>query len=178
MNKLFSLEKRKVKYVRLEVDLNGIKIIAPENQLLSYEAILNKYDNWINKSLVKLNELKELSKNLVFYNHQNFEKIVYFYIEEISNFLGTKPNKVFFRKMKKRWGSCQHKKKNLIFNKFLKFLPETLIKYVVLHEMVHLLVPTHKKEFWFLIKKFDNDYKEKEKLLTAYIFKLLNENFY
>jgi len=176
MDKSISLEKRKVKYIRLEVDLNGIKIIAPQNQVLILEAILNKHNNWINKNLAKLNELKEISENLVLYEHQNLENTVNSYVEEISNFLCVKPHKVLFRKMKIRWGSCHPKKKMIIFNKFLKFLPEELIKYVVLHEMVHLLVPTHKKEFWLLIKKFDKDYREKEKLLAAYRWKLLNEN--
>ena len=174
MDKLIFVHRR-VKYLRLEVDSKGLKIIAPENQVLNIEAIINKHKSWINKKIDKLNELKEIAKNLIFYNHQNLENLVNFYIKEVANSLHVKPDKVLFRKMKVRWGSCHYQKKTIIFNKLLKFLPEELIKYVVLHEMVHLLVPTHKKEFWLLIKKFDKDYREKEKLLAAYRWKLLNE---
>jgi predicted metal-dependent hydrolase len=178
MDKVISVYKRKVKYLRLELDSTGLKIIVPENQSLNIEAVLDKYKNWIDKKVAKLNELKESSKNLVLYNHQNFENLVNLYIEEIANFLNVRPNKVLFRKMKVRWGSCHHQKKTIILNKFLKFLPEKLIKYVVLHEMVHLIVPNHNKEFWLLIKKVDKNFKEKEKLLSAYRWKLLNENVF
>jgi len=41
-----------------------------------------------------------------------------------------------------------------------------------------LIVPNHNKEFWLLIKKVDKNFKEKEKLLSAYRWKLLNENVF
>jgi len=84
----------------------------------------------------------------------------------------SRENKVLFRKMKARWRSCHYKKGVIILNKLLRYLPEELIKYVVLHEMCHLLIKHHKKEFWLLIKKFDSNFKEKEKLLAGYRLRL------
>jgi predicted metal-dependent hydrolase len=75
--------------------------------------------------------------------------------------------------MKKRWGSCNYKKKILIFNKNLEYLPEELIKHIVIHEMCHLIVKNHNKEFWALVSKLDPDFKEKRKLLAGYMVKFL-----
>lgn len=79
---------------------------------------------------------------------------------------------VKFRKMKRRWASCDLSGK-LTFNRLLKFLPLELIRYVVIHELCHLIVKSHKEEFWHLVQKICPDFKEKEKLLAAYAFKLL-----
>ncbi|MGD9638655.1 MAG: M48 family metallopeptidase [Alphaproteobacteria bacterium] len=46
-----------------------------------------------------------------------------------------------------RWGSCSSKN-NLNFNWRLGFAPLFVCDYVVAHEVVHLLVRNHSKEFW------------------------------
>lgn len=94
----------------------------------------------------------------------NFKKIIFSAIEEFYKILKVKPKEIAFRKMKRRWGSC--KKDKIILNKNLEFLPEDLIKYVVYHEMCHLLIKNHKKEFKMLIEKLYPNYKSYEKRLA------------
>jgi predicted metal-dependent hydrolase len=172
MNRKVSILKRKVKYTRLEVGLDGLKIIAPKDFEVDKSKILQKHQKWLQNKIEKLNETKRISENLKIYNHENLNGLVNFYVNKIGKILKTKPNKVLFRKMKVRWGSCQHEKGIIIFNKFLKYLPEELIKYAILHEMCHLIIKNHKKEFWLLVKKLDSNFKEKEKLLAGYRLKL------
>jgi len=78
----------------------------------------------------------------------------------------------FLENIKIRWGSCNYKNKIIIFNKLLKYLPIELIRYVVIHEMCHLIINNHKREFWMLIDRLDSQFKEKEKLLAEYSLKL------
>ena len=166
------IEKRKVKYLRIEVKLEGTKVILPEDQDFNLNEIFKKYERWIKKKKENLKELKNLAKKVKLYYHENLEEEVKEFIEESSKILKTKPNIVIFRKMKRRWGSCDFQKKKIIFNKDLKFLPTDLIKYVVFHEMSHLLIKNHKKEFWLLVKKLFPNYLQCEKLLSAYRIKL------
>jgi len=172
MNKKLSISKRKVKYVRLEVELERLRIITPENFEINPNEILQKHRKWLQDKIQKLNEIKKISEGLILYNHENLRELVNSYVEEIGKILKTKPEKILFRKMKVRWGSCHHQKKILIFNKSLRYLPKELIKYVVLHEMCHLLVKNHKELFWLLVQKIDPNFKEKEKLLAGYRIKL------
>jgi predicted metal-dependent hydrolase len=51
------------------------------------------------------------------------------------------------RKMTSRWGSCTHKK-GINLNSWLMMLPDHLIDYVILHELVHTRYPHHGPEFW------------------------------
>jgi len=172
MNKKLSIFKRKVKHIRLEIELEGLKLIIPENFKINPNDILQKHQKWLQDKIEKLNEIKKISETLNFHNQENLSELINSYIEEIGRILKVKPNKVLFRKMKIRWGSCHHQKKILIFNKSLRYLPKELIKYVILHEMCHLLVKNHKNLFWLLVQKIDPNFKEKEKLLAGYMLKL------
>jgi predicted metal-dependent hydrolase len=168
----YSLLYRKVKHLRIEVESGRVRVIVPRNYSLRVEDALQKHQKWIESKLAQLEELKRISKGLKLYNHPNLEQIVEYYVEEYSKILKVKPEKVSFRWMKNRWGSCNFKEKQLNFNKRLKYLPKDLIKFVVLHEVCHLLVKNHKKEFWFLVSRLDRNFKEKEKLLQGYKFRL------
>jgi hypothetical protein len=164
---------RKVKYLRLEVDLEGIKIITPVGIEVDERETLEKHTKWIEKRIERLNEIKRIAESLKIYKQDNLYNLVKTFVDEISKILKVKPEKILFRKMKKRWGSCNYKKKILIFNKNLEYLPEELIKHIVIHEMCHLIVRNHNREFWALVSKLDPDFKEKRKMLTGYIMKFL-----
>ena len=49
--------------------------------------------------------------------------------------------------MKTQWGSCNHKAGNIRLNTELVKKPKDLLEYVVVHEMTHLLEPTHNDRF-------------------------------
>ncbi|MEM5815085.1 MAG: M48 family metallopeptidase [Candidatus Aenigmatarchaeota archaeon] len=163
--------KRKVKYLRLEVDLESIKIIAPVGVEINEKEILERHKKWIEKRIERLNEIKRIAEGLEIYKQENLYNLVEVFIDEISKILNVKPEKILFRKMKKRWGSCNYRKKILIFNKNLEYLPEELIKHIVIHEMCHLIVRNHNKEFCALVSKLDPDFKEKRKMLAGYMMK-------
>jgi len=147
---------RKVKHPRIEVHRNAVKIIVPKINKLKIQDIIQKHKKWIDGKVEELKEMEILSHNLILYNHEKLKDIVEKFVNEFSKILRVKPEEIFFRKMKRRWGSCKPEKKKLIFSRDLKYLPEDLIKYVVLHEMCHLIVRNHKKEFWVLVGKLES----------------------
>ena len=68
--------------------------------------------------------------------------------------LGVKVERYFVRPMKTRWGSCTPRTRRIRLNSALaKRLPECL-EYVVVHEMVHLLEPSHNATFIGLMDRF------------------------
>lgn len=68
--------------------------------------------------------------------------------------MGVKVEKVFVQKMKTRWGSCNHHNGRIRLNTELaKKRPECL-EYVIVHEMVHLLEPSHNQRFQSLMDQF------------------------
>jgi predicted metal-dependent hydrolase len=53
----------------------------------------------------------------------------------------------FLQRMKTKWGSCNHKASHIRLNTQLVTKPKDLLEYVVVHEMVHLIAPTHSERF-------------------------------
>ncbi len=65
--------------------------------------------------------------------------------------LGVKVAAYYLQRMKTRWGGCNHRAKNIRLNTELVKKPKDLLEYVVVHEMAHLLVPTHGERFLALL---------------------------
>src|SRR5680860_673239 len=56
------------------------------------------------------------------------------------------------KRMKNRWGSCTNKGVVTLNPELIK-APSKCIEYVILHELCHLSVPNHNKEFYVLLEK-------------------------
>ena len=65
--------------------------------------------------------------------------------------LGVMVAAYYLQRMKTRWGGCNHRAKNIRLNTELVKKPKDLLEYVVVHEMAHLLVPTHGERFVALL---------------------------
>ncbi|MGA2502488.1 MAG: SprT family zinc-dependent metalloprotease [Anaerolineales bacterium] len=60
----------------------------------------------------------------------------------------------FVQLMKTRWGSCNPDTGSIRLNTELAKKPRECLEYIVVHEMVHLLEPTHNRRFVALIDQF------------------------
>lgn len=82
--------------------------------------------------------------------------------------LNVNPKRVQFREMYRKWGSCSSKG-NISLNSALLHVPRELAEYVILHELVHLLIFNHGKEFKALMSDHMPDWKAREKALDQYL---------
>jgi predicted metal-dependent hydrolase len=55
--------------------------------------------------------------------------------------------------MKTKWGSCNHRLGRIRLNTELVKKPKDLVEYVIVHEMVHLIEPTHSDRYVALLDK-------------------------
>jgi predicted metal-dependent hydrolase len=61
--------------------------------------------------------------------------------------LGVKVEQFFVQRMKTKWGSCNHEARTIRLNTELAKKPADCLEYIVLHELVHLVQPTHNSRF-------------------------------
>ena len=66
--------------------------------------------------------------------------------------LGVKVTGYFLQRMKTKWGSCNHRVGNIRLNTELVKKPKDLLEYVVVHEIAHLVEPTHNERFVALLE--------------------------
>lgn len=171
-----SIIKRKIKYPRIELKTGVPILILPQNNSFDEIEILDKHKKWLKQKLEFIEKTKKKYKNQKIYKRSDNDliKLVTNFIDEYSKVLEKKPDKISFRYMKTKWASCSRKNK-ITFNFMLKYLPSRLIRYVTFHEMAHLLVPNHSKDFWFLIKREFKNYAQYEEQLFGYWFLLLEK---
>lgn len=66
----------------------------------------------------------------------------------------------FLQRMKTKWGSCNHRAGTIRLNTELVKKPRDLLEYVIVHEMVHLLEPTHSERFIAILEKHYPSWRE------------------
>jgi len=74
-------------------------------------------------------------------------------IEKYEAVLGVSVERLYVRKMKTRWGSCNHQRRTIRLNTELAKKPVECLEYIVLHELVHLIEPTHNARFKALVQQ-------------------------
>jgi hypothetical protein len=65
--------------------------------------------------------------------------------------VGVKVERVFVQRMKTKWGSCTPDTRSIRLNTDLAKKPGECLEYLVVHEMVHLVEPTHNARFVTLV---------------------------
>jgi len=74
--------------------------------------------------------------------------------------LGVEVACYFLQRMKTKWGSCNHRAGHLRLNTELVKKPKDLLEYVVVHEMLQLIAPTHSERFLALMTKHYPSWRE------------------
>lgn len=69
-------------------------------------------------------------------------------------YLGVHVSRFYVQRMKTRWGSCNTQAGSIRLNLELATKPKECLEYIVVHEMVHLLEPTHNGRFVDLMNRF------------------------
>ncbi len=62
-------------------------------------------------------------------------------------------NRFYVQRMKTKWGSCNPQKRSIRLNTELARKPRECLEYLVVHEMTHLIEPTHNARFAALMDR-------------------------
>jgi predicted metal-dependent hydrolase len=81
-------------------------------------------------------------------------------IEKWEAKLGVRVTGYFLQRMKTRWGGCNHRARHIRLNTELVKKPKDLLEYVIVHEMAHLLEPTHSDRFVGILNEYYPSWRE------------------
>lgn len=68
--------------------------------------------------------------------------------------MGVTVSRVFVQRMKTKWGSCNPTARHIRLNTELAKKPPECLEYIVVHELAHLIEPTHTQRFIALMDRF------------------------
>ena len=149
----------------------SIIVRAPQKINLSeIEQFVEKYIPWIEKQKNLIKERTALQKSNFLTKKdidQLKQKAKAFLLERVlyySNIMKVNPTGIKITSAKTRWGSCNYRN-SLCFSYRVMLLPEDLIDAIVVHELMHIKIKNHSKQFYHEITNYMQDYQERiEKL--------------
>lgn len=164
----------KAKHINLSIrPFKGIRVAVPKGvSLQQAEAFVLEKRDWIQKNLLKVKKI-EVQKNVISQKLQQLnipeaKAMLVRRLAQLAERHGFSYQKVTIRNQKTKWGSCSYKN-NISLNIQLAFLPQRLIDYVLLHELVHTNIKNHSPQFWTELDKYVGDAKALRSQLNAYL---------
>lgn len=85
-------------------------------------------------------------------------------VEHYRKRMGVEPKSVRIIDLKNRWASCSVGG-NINFHWKCMMAPPTVLDYIIVHELAHLLYPNHTTAFWNQVDKVMPDYMERKEWL-------------
>jgi predicted metal-dependent hydrolase len=81
-------------------------------------------------------------------------------VETHSKEMGVQPAVLTYKPMVSRCGVCNVRNRSICFSAYLLLLPQWCVEHVVVHELCHLLEPSHNARFHALMDKYFPRWKE------------------
>ena len=164
---------RRTRRLSMRIVKNGdVHVSAPIGMPRSeVEQFIEEHRDWIAKARKKTCESQQ--RRADFYNQlplrtreqaddalRRLKALIEPMVERHAKEMGVKPSAVSYKAMISRWGVCHIKTKSICFSAYLLLLPEWCVEHVVVHELCHLLEPSHNARFHALMDKFFPRWKE------------------
>ena len=171
----YKVSHRAVKYPRLEFKTGELLIVLPLRA--KPDVLLEKYKSWILKKFDFIKGCIESTKDkkLINRTEEEFRKLIHSLARKTSKDLRVELNHIYFRKMRTKWASLSSAK-NLTVNRLMKHLPEYLIRYVIFHELAHIIEKRHNEKFWKIISRKFKNYQKMEREMFIYWFLISAEH--
>jgi len=88
-------------------------------------------------------------------------------VERHAREMGVEPSVVRYKPMVSRWGMCNVKDRSICLSTYLLLLPEWCVEHVVVHELCHLLEPSHNARFHALMDKYFPRWREARRFVRS-----------
>ncbi len=89
------------------------------------------------------------------------------YLPAVTARIGEEPGRVYIMGQRTKWGNCSSRS-NLSFNWRLILAPDFVLRYLVAHEVVHLVVPDHSAKFWLTVQSICPDMEHAKQWLSRH----------
>lgn len=162
----FVLERKRVKNLNVRIHLDGeVYVSAPVRMpIAKIKEFVSSKSTWIARVRKEYSESPAyVAENATDEEKRQWKETVSVFapvlVEKWEDILKVKSNKLVYRNMKSRWGSCQPSTGRICLNTRLALYPPECLEYVVVHELCHLLVRGHGKDFHELMTAVMPDWK-------------------
>ncbi len=163
------------------VKIGDVHVSAPIGMPKSVvKRFIEEHQEWIAKA--RNSTLERQKRRADFYNQlplstqaqvddavQRLKTLIEPMLERYAKMMGVTPSMIRYKPMTSRWGVCNIKDKSICFSTYLLLLPEWCVEHTVVHELCHLLEPSHNERFHALMDKYFPRWKEARKASRSFL---------
>jgi len=164
---------KRAQRLRITVKPSGVRVAVPVGMALSRgRSFARANKEWIRGHLRRMDTIArhhvESARGIgVITNRKKAREKILKRLDELSEHNGLPYRSAMVRNQKTRWGSCSERK-TISLNIKLASLPEELMDYVIIHELLHTRIMGHTKEFWRALDALVGDARRLRKELKRY----------
>ena len=181
MTKLIYIDGLQVELTRKRVKKMNMRIKAPDGRIVisapyivsdkQVIAFVRSRREWIDKALARIHEKAEAhpepaDKAEKEARRRDLKRRVAERLPVIEEATGLRCSGWTVRDMHTRWGSCNTKTHHINISLMLATRSDAELDYVILHELVHTVVPGHGADFYALMDRFMPGWKKIRKALN------------
>tara|TARA_Y100000739_G_C20600044_1_gene462427 strand:- start:1654 stop:2388 length:735 start_codon:yes stop_codon:yes gene_type:complete len=152
------------KQLRSKFDISKVKLgslVPVEGFYYLIEIGENKRVKVENNKLLIPSQSTDISKHLKAYLLELSRQRLFSMTKHYCELIGKNCVKVSIKDPKTRWGSCTSKG-NLMYSWRLIMAPKSILEYLVVHEVSHLLEMNHSKKFWQHVGNMMPNFRESQ----------------
>lgn len=164
--------KRKTIGISISKELKVIVRVPMKISKKEIDIIVDKNRSWIDKHMSIMQERQErksqneLSKKEIEMLKHRAKEILPQRAQHYQKIMNVRHTGIKITSAMTRWGSCSGRN-SLCFSYRLMLLPLDIIDYIVVHELSHIRVKNHSKDFYNEVSKYMPDYKARELRLKS-----------
>jgi len=149
-----------------QVDFFGNKYTLEIVNSSEKASVTTDYKDKIFISITNESNQEDIKKLLHQFHRQELLKVIVPMVHKWQKIMNLKSDFIGIKKMKTKWGSCNYMKARLWFSSELAKKPFEAIEYVVVHELGHLIEPSHNKKFVAVMNRFLPNWQDCKKKLS------------
>jgi len=135
------------------------------------ESFIEEHRDWIAQARKKtyesqkrraafFNQLPQTTRAQVDEMLNRLKALVEPMVERNARRMGVTPSIVYYKPTISRWGQCNTQDGSICISAYVLLLPEWCVEHVVVHELCHLLEPSHNARFHALMDKYFPRWRE------------------
>lgn len=165
------IQRRKIKNMNIYIKPPKGDVLVTVPMRISDEEVfrfLKKKEQWILKNHEKMKNQKTFQQKEISIEQRKWlENKIIEYAMKWEPVMEVHCTGFMIRNMKTRWGSCSIHSKKIRINLQLAAKPEECIEYVLVHELCHLLEPSHNERFYYFMDLYLPDWENRKKKLNV-----------
>jgi predicted metal-dependent hydrolase len=169
----------RARHINLSVrPFKGVRVAVPRG--VSFQeavAVAQSKIQWLQSRIARMalieREILERKKSPPIDRQQARRRLIA-RLAQLAAIHGFSYNRVFVRNQKTRWGSCSQQN-NINLNINLVRLPDALIDYTLLHELVHTRIKNHGAGFWAELGRHIQNPRQQDREMNQYWMVLMDE---